>query len=273
MPAKGKVSFFVKVLMILTVHVVVIGGMLLQGCKDTKDTTQSPDATSTTPDTTQPPVNPGMSNSALSNAIPPAIATAPGAGSNQPEPAISQPAPLVAPVAPISAQPAAGPASTESREYVIASGDTLGSVAKRNGISLRTLLEANAGVNPKKLRVGQKIQIPGGSGAAASAPTAAGVSAPDMSGPSESSVYVVKTGDTLGKIARANHTSFKKIMALNGLKTTSIKVGQKLKLPASRASEAPAAPAAVQAAPIQAAPVQAAPMAPAAPASPAPASN
>ena len=34
-PARGKSSLYFKVLMILTVHVVLIGGMLLQGCKDT----------------------------------------------------------------------------------------------------------------------------------------------------------------------------------------------------------------------------------------------
>ena len=43
--------------------------------------------------------------------------------------------------------------------------------------------------------------------------------------------YTVKSGDTLSKIAKANHTTYKKIMALNDLKTTSIKVGQKLKVP------------------------------------------
>jgi hypothetical protein len=37
-PPRGKSSLYFKVLMILTVHVVVIGGMLLQGCKDTTKT-------------------------------------------------------------------------------------------------------------------------------------------------------------------------------------------------------------------------------------------
>jgi peptidoglycan endopeptidase LytE len=62
----------------------------------------------------------------------------------------------------------------------------------------------------------------------------------------DTTTYTVKTGDTLSKIAKANHTSFKKIMALNDLKTTSIKVGQKLKLPVkAAATEAPATPTAV----------------------------
>src|SRR5580698_9689088 len=55
-PPKPKSSLYFKVLMILSVHVVVIGGMLLQGCKDTstkdqltKDGSASPAADMTTP--------------------------------------------------------------------------------------------------------------------------------------------------------------------------------------------------------------------------------
>ncbi len=50
---------------------------------------------------------------------------------------------------------------------------------------------------------------------------------------SDGSTYTVKSGDTLGKIARAHGTSYKKIMAVNDLKTTAIHVGQKLKMPAA----------------------------------------
>jgi LysM repeat protein len=60
----------------------------------------------------------------------------------------------------------------------------------------------------------------------------------------DTSTYTVKSGDTLSRIAKANHTSYKKLMALNDLKTTSIKVGQKLKVPskAPAPAETPAAP-------------------------------
>ena len=46
-------------------------------------------------------------------------------------------------------------------------------------------------------------------------------------------VYTVKPGDTLGKIAKLHHTSSLKIQALNHLKTSLIRIGQKLKLPDS----------------------------------------
>ena len=45
------------------------------------------------------------------------------------------------------------------------------------------------------------------------------------------SVYKVKKGDTLGKIASRNGTTVAKLCKLNGLKTTStLQIGQKLKL-------------------------------------------
>ena len=41
-------------------------------------------------------------------------------------------------------------------------------------------------------------------------------------------LHTVKSGDTLGRIARRNHTTIEAIMRLNRLKSTSIRVGQKL---------------------------------------------
>ena len=45
-------------------------------------------------------------------------------------------------------------------DYVIQSGDMLAEVAKNFGVSLDKLLAANPGVQPRYLRVGQKIAIP-----------------------------------------------------------------------------------------------------------------
>lgn len=113
-PARGKSSFFFKVLMILTVHVVVIGGMLLQGCKDTKDkdSTSNPPSDSTTTSTsdTMPPVtNPtAVSNSAQApvSAIPAQPqALPPGGVAQQPPPVIQ--APVQAPIQPVAAPVAA----------------------------------------------------------------------------------------------------------------------------------------------------------------------
>jgi len=46
------------------------------------------------------------------------------------------------------------------------------------------------------------------------------------------SVYVVKAGDNLTKVARAHGTTLRALRAINGLKTDRIVAGQKLKIPA-----------------------------------------
>lgn len=46
-----------------------------------------------------------------------------------------------------------------AKYYTVKSGDTLGSIAKRNGKSLNAILKLNPGVNPNKLRIGQKIRV------------------------------------------------------------------------------------------------------------------
>ena len=45
--------------------------------------------------------------------------------------------------------------------YTIASGDTLGGIAKRYGLTIRELIEANQIENPNMLRIGQRLAIPG----------------------------------------------------------------------------------------------------------------
>jgi LysM repeat protein len=47
--------------------------------------------------------------------------------------------------------------------YAVVKGDTLSSIAQRNGVSLEALLAANPGVSPTTLSVGTKLIIPSGS--------------------------------------------------------------------------------------------------------------
>jgi LysM repeat protein len=47
-----------------------------------------------------------------------------------------------------------------SRTHIVASGETMASIARKHGLSLPALEEANHGVNPKKLHVGQLINLP-----------------------------------------------------------------------------------------------------------------
>jgi LysM repeat protein len=144
------------------------------------------------------------------------------------------PAPIASPI------PAPAPAPTSTGgEYVVARGDTLATIAKKNGVSLRALRAANPGVDPRKLKIGAKLELPESANATAGT-TSGGATGVGPAGTTESgdvTVYTVKAGDMLGRIAKAHGTTVAKIKALNDLKTTSIKVGQKLKLPGARNAE------------------------------------
>ena len=122
-------------------------------------------------------------------------------------------------------------------EYVVVNGDSLAKIAKKNGVTLKALEAANPGVEPTKLKVGQKLTIPASGGAAAPAATARPASTGSGAG---GETYTVKSGDTLTKIAKAHGTTVKAIEAENNLTTTKIKVGQKLKIPAKAEAAAPA---------------------------------
>ena len=45
------------------------------------------------------------------------------------------------------------------RYYTVKSGDTLGAIAKREGKSLSAIEKLNPGINPNRLRIGQKIRV------------------------------------------------------------------------------------------------------------------
>ncbi|MGO9585889.1 MAG: LysM peptidoglycan-binding domain-containing protein [Limisphaerales bacterium] len=198
---------------VLLVGVVGLTAMLIQGCKrEQNNETENPppvDTNTVVMDTNQPPM----------------VASNPPVA---PPPVVVQP-----PVAPSGA------------EYVVVHGDTLGKIAKKNGVTLSALKAANPGVEPTKLKVGQKLTIPAGG----TAPGATGASVGSDTGMG-GETYMVKSGDSLTKIAKAHGTTVKAIKAENNLTTDHIKVGQKLKIPAKAEATAPApAPASVTATP------------------------
>jgi len=242
-PPRPKNSLYIKILMVLSVHVVVIGGMLVQGCNNTstKDQAKLDGASAPTNDTmamSTPPAN--------TTPVPSPIETAPV--TNPSLGATSTVTPIAATPGPMP--PSAGsmvstpkstdlvppPAQGESKEYVIIKGDTLAAIAHKSGLSLKALEEANPNVNPKKLQIGQKVQIPAASVALSTTAKEAAPGATAEGAAADGSLYVVKSGDMLLKIAKAHGTTVKKIMAMNDLKSTSIRAGQKLKLPAAKAS-------------------------------------
>lgn len=85
---------------------------------------------------------------------------------------------------------------------------------------MNALKEANPGVDPRRLQLNQVLKIPARRTSSAPAPVA-----------NDSSVYQVKSGDMLGKIARKFKTTVDRLRQVNGLTSDRIRVGQKLKLP------------------------------------------
>lgn len=70
-----------------------------------------------------------------------------------PAPAPDNPAPTTATTKPPTT-------SAKPRTHVVAAGETMASIARKSGVSLTALQAANPGVTPKKLRVGQTLNLP-----------------------------------------------------------------------------------------------------------------
>ncbi len=108
------------------------------------------------------------------------------------------------------------PAST----YTVTKGDSLWSVAKKNHLSVAELAGANNLSAGTTLRLGQKLIIPGKSGAVAVAAEVAPATLPEAPAPKptgESITHVVKPGETLGGIARKYQVSVGEIATANNI--------------------------------------------------------
>jgi membrane-bound lytic murein transglycosylase D len=126
------------------------------------------------------------------------------------------------------------PASQRFRDdvHVVRQGETLGSIARRYGCSVAELQHANGIRNPRALRVGTRLTLPG-SGDASAEPRAAARRAP-ASPPGPDAEYVVRSGDNAASIARRYGVSPSDLLAWNGLEVESILYpGQRLKLGAT----------------------------------------
>tara|TARA_Y100001934_G_scaffold280213_1_gene386245 strand:+ start:2307 stop:3179 length:873 start_codon:yes stop_codon:yes gene_type:complete len=172
--------------------------------------------------TSAPPAEPRMPTPAPTPTPPPGV---PGAGPEISTPTVpSGPTDTSTPPTPgpgtgSSIQQPAAPAATAMRTHVVGRGDTFFSIAGEYGASSKDIQAANPSVDPRRLQLGQKLKIP------AARPTSSTPPAQD------STIYVVKSGDMLGKIARKFKTSVKRLREVNNLPSDRIRVGQKLKLP------------------------------------------
>jgi len=126
------------------------------------------------------------------------------------------------------AQPAAVPATST---YVVQAGDTLYSIATRNGISVEALMQAN-GLSNTWIWTGQQLIIPNGS-----APVA--VPVPQSAAPQ---IYVVVWGDTLYSIAWRFGIPVGVLAQANGISPDGwVYAGQRLIIPSEAHPPAPPA--------------------------------
>ncbi len=211
---------------IFSIHLIALMALLIQGCKREQPVSNEPEMDTNIVVPAFEATNPPM----VENNVPGPNAIVP---------------PPVEPTPPVNMAPA-----PESGEYVIAQGDTFSSIAKKTGVSVKAIQEANPTLDPRRLKIGQKIIIP--SQSATMAPSAAAPGAPVEAG--GEMVYVVKSGDNLSKIARQHGVTVKEIRTANNLITDRIVVGQKLKIPAKASAPAPATEAPPMATPTTTAP-------------------
>ena len=125
-----------------------------------------------------------------------------------------------APTRPSAESVVTEPASTSSTKatHTVGKGDSLWSIAKKYGIGVDELAAANQLAKSATLRLGQQLAVPAKAASAA----------PDSDA---ANTYTVKSGDTLGAIAKKHGTNVAAFRAANNLSGDGLRVGQKLVVP------------------------------------------
>lgn len=109
------------------------------------------------------------------------------------------------------------------REHKVVSGNVLGQIARRYGVSAKSIQQANNLANANRLRIGQVLRIPPAAGetlqtAAKSTP--------------KPRIHVVKSGQTLSAIARLHGVTTRQIADTNQLAdANTLRPGQRLRIP------------------------------------------
>lgn len=123
------------------------------------------------------------------------------------------------------------PTATQGSTYTVKRGDSLSSIARSHNMSLTSLMQSN-NLDTTLIYPGNVLSVNGSSngssaGSAESKPTPTPPSAGNSTG---STTYIVKSGDTLSAISRANNVSVANIKSWNSLNSDTIRIGQSLTL-------------------------------------------
>jgi N-acetylmuramoyl-L-alanine amidase len=132
----------------------------------------------------------------------------------------------------VAAQVESGAGGGFERQHAVAAGDSLSGIANRYGVSMQRLMQYN-NLRSTSVNIGQTLKIPATNSPAVAqsqpAPTARAqaqiATAPRM--------HRVVAGDTLSRIASRYGVSASAIQRHNNMKSTTVKLGQTLKIPTS----------------------------------------
>lgn len=233
----------ITILTILVLHVVFIGGLLLQGCN--RNSGSGAGDTATNRVSTLPPLHdtnyfssfpgdtPGAGSTPRSfepepyrppahTQVPP---TVPSVAETQPSlPSYSEPPTFSAP--PIVSSPAPMIPATE---HVIQRGDTIGALARRYGVSEKAIMDANPGVRPRSMQINDRLTIPPAPAPGSTRPSSATPAPAPV--PPGSEVYVVRAGDTLSRIASRHGVTVNDLRTANSIRGDRILPNQRLVIP------------------------------------------
>lgn len=129
-------------------------------------------------------------------------------------------------------------AGSSTFSYIVQSGDSLWKIAKANNVSLKALLDANGLTKKSVIKPGQRLAVPGFAPTTGTASTTTAV-LPESTATTSFTTYTVQKGDTLSGIAYRNGTTVAAIRSLNSLSSDVIRIGQQLKLADSGVYQSP----------------------------------
>jgi LysM repeat protein len=226
---------------VLSLHVVVILLVMFQpGCQTVDDNKPVTDESSGTKDLPagKPPFNQGLPDPTPSSPGGQGQTTNSGLSA----PTRPDPGGIIVPGLTPDSDPsgALNLTPTNVSVYKVQRGDTLWAIARKNNISLSGLLSANPNLDKNsRLAIDQEIILPLG-GSSDSGELVDPVATPLGS---QGDFYLVKSGDSLTRIAQAHGVSLESLIQANGLsKGSIIRPGQNLIIPEGGSS--PAAPSA-----------------------------
>lgn len=160
----------------------------------------------------------------------PAPAPPPPPPAVEPPPAPPEPGAKAKPVpADLPAPPKPAPTGDNASTHVLRENETFSSVARDRGLKVADILKANPGLDPKRLRPGQVIRLPGGKAAPGPVAKPASAPQPEAGQSGAATIHTVVPGDTLYSIARRYGTTPESIADANKLANpNALVLGQRL---------------------------------------------